>query len=694
MAEIDSGSEYDAFWDELLRDAEVSGDPQRASFFRMYAELAAENGDCADLVYCPVIREGARPYQVDGYAVEQDRGELHIAVCDFRPERELQSLHADGVVAIFRKVHRFCEYAVQNEFLKGLEETSPEFELALFIQNNVDFIKRIRCVMFSNARLATRKKTLEAGHAIGAEMTFNIIDFNRFVEIQNATGGIEPIELDLSELHGEVLPCLEAHFNDSDYESYLVVMPGPLLARIYGIYGARLMEQNVRTFLQARTKANQAIIRTTNEEPEMFFAYNNGITATASGVKIETGENGSTGISRISDLQIVNGGQTTASLLYARDRGQADLSRVFVQMKLSVLKPERIERAVPLIARYANTQNRISEADFFSNHPFHVEMQQISRRLAAPVAAGSLSTTRWFYERARGQYRNECILRSSTGRKKFEAEFPRSQVIQKTDLAKYHLTFEAKPHIVSLGAQKCFLQYAEEISRQWKQSTKHFNDEFFRQTVAKAIVFRWLDKHVGTSDWYKFDRGYKANIVTYTLAWLANHLESKESSVLDFGLIWKLQSLPEELRALLSDLAPKIAECIKSPPQGVSNISEYAKSQACWSRVSILEIETEGALASFTISLEDQKEQSRDAKAVKTIDDKIGFDILLLNNMERLSGVHQVAKQHHLLSPLSIKGLQKVQNGNLRLSRSERNALAHLFERLDKLGLGPSSWEE
>ena len=694
MAEPDLSADYDAFWDELLRDAEVSGDPQHASFFRMYAELAAENGDCADLVYCPVIREGARPYQVDGYAFDRDRGELHVAVCDFRPEREMQSLNADGINALFRRVHRFCSQAVRPEFLKELEETSPEFELAAFIQANADFIKRIRCVMFSNARLATRKKTLEVGNVIGAEKTFNIIDFIRFVDIQNAMGGVEPIELDLLELNEGILPCLQAHFEDSDYESYLVVMPGSLLARIYGLYGARLMEQNVRTFLQAQTKANKGIIRTANEEPEMFFAYNNGITATASGVEVRKDASGASGIASIKNLQIVNGGQTTASLLYARDRGKADLSRVFVQMKLSVIRPERIEETVPLISRYANTQNRVSEADFFSSHPFHVEMQQISRRLAAPVAAGSLAATRWFYERARGQYRNECVLRSPSDRKKFEAEFPKSQVIQKTDLAKYHLTFECKPHVVSLGAQKCFLQYAQEISRKWEQSTTSFNEDFFRRLVARAIIFRWFDKHVGTADWYTADRGYKANIVTYALAWMAHHLAERKSSAIDFDLVWKLQNVPDDLQGCLAGIAPEIAAGIKSPPSGVSNISEYAKSQACWSRISALTLKPRGDLASFSISLEEEKEQTRDAKAIKAIDDEIGFETLLVKSIDRLPGVQKVAEGNRLLSPLSLKALQKAQKGNFQLTKPERNALTHLFSRLDEIGLGPASWDE
>lgn len=604
MVGVNSISQFEEFWDGLLRDAETSGEPQRASFFRMYAELAAENGDCTDLVYCPIIREGGRPYQVDGYALDRDRGELHIAICDFRPERDIQNLNANRINALFNRVRRFCRYAIREDFLKGLEEVSAEFELAWLVQKNIETIKRIRCVMFSNARLKTRKKTLEAGNVIGAEMTFNIIDFNRYMDIQNAIGGVEPVEIDINELNGDVLPCLEAHFEESEYESYLVVVPGSLLARIYGLYGARLMEQNVRTFLQARTKANKGIIRTANDEPEMFFAYNNGITATAIGVEIKPGNSGVTGISRIRALQIVNGGQTTASLLYARDRGRADLSKVFVQMKLSVVRPKHIETVVPLISKYANTQNRVSEADFFSSHPFHVEMQKISRKLSAPVMAGALSSTRWFYERVRGQYRNEGMLRSPTDRKKFEAEFPKSQVIQKTDMAKYHFTFDGKPYLVSLGAQKCFLQYAQEISNKWEQSTKQFNDEFFRQAVSKAIIFRWLDKHVGTTDWYKNDRGYKANIITYSLGWFVEYLSREKSSALDFELVWKTQSVPDDLKICLSEISPKIAQCIKSPPRGVSNISEYAKSQDCWSRISVFTHHPSMDCSSFTISLE------------------------------------------------------------------------------------------
>lgn len=692
MVRSNLDEEYLAFWDELVRKAEVSGDPQHESFFKMYAELAAENGDCADLNYCSVKREGHRPYQLDGYLFDNDNGELHIAVCDFHHDDDLQALNADRINAIFNRARRFCNLAIKDEFLRDLEETSSEFELANCIHRNARAIKRIRCMMFSNARLATRKKTLEAEKLIDAEMTFNIIDFQRFVDIQNSRDRIEPIALDIVDLFGDVLPCLTAHFDKNNYESYLVVMPGSLLSRIYGLYGARLMEQNVRTFLQARTKANKGIITTANESPEMFFAYNNGITVTASSVEIEKGATGADGIATIRDFQIVNGGQTTASLLYARDQNQADLSKISVQMKLSVVNPEKIDTVVPLISRYANTQNRVTEADFFSNHPFHVEMQKVSRRISTPTEEGALSAKCWFYERARGQYRNECTLRTPSERKTFEAKFPRSHVIQKTDLAKYHLTFACHPHVVSFGAQKCFLQYAKTVSQQWEKDKLQFNDDFFRHNIAKAIIFRWLDKHVGTSDWYKADRGYKANIVTYTIAFLVHYLEKRRSSAIDLELVWKRQSVPDELQNELARLAPRIANVIKNPPPTTSNISEYSKYQACWNNISSLDFGGDEDFEFYSVDLDEVKQKDRDSRSVKKLDEDIELDTLVVKYIDRIPQAIIDAKRHGLLTPNAHNALRKARIGNVNFSWSERTALKKLFKQLDELGCGPSSW--
>ena len=115
----------------------------------------------------------------------------------------------------------------------------------------------------------------------------------------------------------------------------------------------------------------------------MFFAFNNGIAATASSAQIAV-QDGRSFITDLVDLQIVNGGQTTASILNARRKDRLSLDGIKVAMKLTVVKAAGANELIPRIAEYANTQNKIAVADFFANHPFHRKMEEISRRLIAP----------------------------------------------------------------------------------------------------------------------------------------------------------------------------------------------------------------------------------------------------------------------------------------------------------------------
>src|SRR5262249_27626882 len=162
-------------------------------------------------------------------------------------------------------------------------------------------------------------------------------------------------------------------------------------------------------------------------------AYNNGISATAS----EAGfveRDGALRLAKLRHLQIVNGGQTTASIfnVMKKDKG-VNLDRIRVQMKLSVIKPELVDEMVPRISQYANSQNKVSDADFFSNHPFHVRIEGISRRLWAPAPEGVLTQTHWFYERARGQYANASAWLKPAKKREFDLQNPRGQVMTKTD---------------------------------------------------------------------------------------------------------------------------------------------------------------------------------------------------------------------------------------------------------------------
>lgn len=680
--------DYFNFRDNLLRECELSGDTQRAVFFRMFGDLAADNGDCVDLVYTAIRRDGARPYQVDAYAFDKDSGELHLAICDMRGGVELETINADAIDRNFNRLSRFCEKIDSGFDLYEMEETSADFELVQYLKENRNHISRVRCILFTDAKLSTRRKTLQGKSVFGVETTRNVLDFSRYIDILQSQGGVEPIELDLLEVNdGHGLPCLAAHSANQTYQAYLTVMPGALLAKIYGLYGARLMEQNVRTFLQARTKANKGIIKTATDEPEMFFAFNNGITATASSVEFAKTKDGAQAISKLGNLQIVNGGQTTASLLYASDRGSADLASVFVQMKLSIVKPEEIETLVPRISRYSNTQNRVSEADFFSSHPFHIEMQKLSRQVQVPVAGGALSTTRWFYERARGQYRNEGYMRSPAERTRFEAMFPKKQLLVKTDIAKYQLTFKAKPHIVSAGAQKAFLAYAEEIANMWEKFPQDVNEHFFKQTVAKAIVFREVDRMVGRAEWYRNDRGYKANIVTYAIAKLLYEIRERDKAEIDLELIWRKQHVPKELMQALEAIALGVKKVLRSPPPGITNVSEYAKRQGCWAAVKNAAIYNVSHLEIGIVEQESAKSLKSSARKAKDADNEIAFDTWLVNSLDKADFIMREGQSRRLMSPKSHSAIQRLKRGQINLNIGEKNALKSLLERLESVGV-------
>lgn len=677
---------YKEFSDELLHEAQVSGEPLQACFFKFYSELAATNGDCLDLAHTPVRKEGAYGYQIDGYALDVDRGELYLAICDFRTDDELQVLNQAQIDNLCNRAEKFLKMATSPEYVVRLEETGPAFEAAYPIYSKYSLVKRIRIIILSNARFVARKKNVESKEYFGKTLIFNLLDFTRYTDILDSGSSPEPTEIDFSELHGSSLPCLRANTGSTNYASFLIVMPGDLLAKIYGLYGACLLEQNVRTFLQAKTKVNQGIITTIEKNPEMFFAYNNGLTATAGEVEIEEVQGGISLIRSVKNLQIVNGGQTTASILYAKDMKNSDLSQVFVQMKLSVLIPDKYEEVVPKISRFANTQNKISDADFFSTHPFHIEIEKISRRISAPQKEGAFIATKWFYERARGQYKSQISSVKGSDKKKFETQNPAEQVIVKTDLAKYVLTFDRLPHIVSQGAQKCFLKFADKVGEEWKEKPLAFNEGYFKEVVAMTIIFRWTDQMVALSQWYKDDRGYKAQIVTYTIAWFVNYLKKIGKESIDLQHVWNKQDVDADLKRTFELIAPAVANKIKDAPANVKNVGEYCKQQACWAAVSGLQIIIPTSFKNSLIDADEIKHQRKDNCEVKKIDSTIEFESKLIMLIPYTVDINKFANSMKLLSPKSNDALQKLSAANINLSMSEKNALKYLFDKMTELG--------
>lgn len=271
----------------------------------------------------------------------------------------------------------------------------------------------------------------------------------------------------------------------------------------------------------------------------------------------------------------------------ASQRKTVDLAKVFVQMKLSVIPHERAEVVVPKISEYANSQNKVNAADFFANHPFHLRMKEFSQTMFAPSADGTFRESKWFYERARGQYQDARGNLTAAERRKFELEYPKRQVFSKTDLAKFVSVWEGRPHIVSRGAQKNFADFASLVGKAWETRADEFNEAYFRHLVAKAIVFRSTEDLVTKQPWY--EGGYRANIVAYAIAKLAHDVELSRRAV-NFEAIWRAQGISSAMQDALTRSAKEVTQVLISPPAGLRNVTEWAKQQACWTRVATLKI--------------------------------------------------------------------------------------------------------
>ncbi len=562
---------------EILSSAEVTEDFSEAEFALRVSKELDESGTIEGFEPCHY--KAQRGMRIDGYWFNDDDVSLDLFIVDFANRENLESLIRTDVEKLFKRAVNFFTASAEKKLFNNLEETSPGYGLAREIYSR-SALTKINFYLLSERKLSEKLQSIEESQHQKQTFSYHIWDISRLHRIMTSRSAKEELVIDFKEIFGKSIQCLPAHIDSADYESYLLVMPGKILGDLYGQYGARLLEQNVRCFLQARGKVNKGVRTTIMNDPEMFFAYNNGITATAKRVITEAGDGG-TYITKIRDLQIVNGGQTTASIFHTHTKDKASLQNIFVQVKLSVVDAERGEEVIPRISEYANTQNRVNAADFFSNHPFHVRMEEFSRRLWAPAQQGATRETKWFYERARGQYADSQAKLSQAARKKFQAKYPKPQMFTKTDLAKFENVWDDKPTYVNHGAQKNFAQYASRIGQLWNKNSAKFNELYFKRAIARAILFRKTEKLVSAQSWYG---GYRANIVAYTLAMLAKLCADNQKS-LDFMRIWKEQDISDKVRCALEITAKLVYDDIMKPIDGISNISEWCKTSACWDRL-------------------------------------------------------------------------------------------------------------
>lgn len=579
----------------LLISEESGANPEQI-FTEIALDMLSDAGETENgrVCYDEKLSKRGIEHKVNAYALHENYETLDLFITIYYSDININSVKKVDVDRALSKLSKFFLHSANNSYVNEIEESSEIFDLANTL-SNVDDVKdnlvRINAFLLTNGEYKADYKS--SNKIAGFPIHSRVIDINYLYNLSDKTR--IPIEIDFEKL-AIPLPCISNNVELEGYQSFLAIIPGSILAHIYELYGLRLLEQNVRSFLQFSGKINRGLRNTILNEPHMFLAFNNGIAATATEIKLVSLPDGEgKAIAYVKDFQIVNGGQTTAAIYHSWKKHKANISNIYVQIKLTTIKdPDNVADTVGRIAEYANTQNRISISDLSSNKESLIILEQLSRTNWAPPKEGESYQTRWFFERARGQYRNERIRQGFTPskRKSFDLKNPRNQMFTKEQLAKYVNSYQEiyknkklliGPHTVVRGSQK---NYAKFLLHCFPQKP---NDIYFQDTVSKAILFKTAEKVYGISPNSIGDMRYIT--VPYSIGWISN----KVSNNLGLYKIWKSQTLSDEFRSVLFNLMTQIDSFIKANAPGAL-YGEWAKKEECWLKVKEQEFELDLAL--------------------------------------------------------------------------------------------------
>ena len=330
-----------------LETNEFGGLPHEV-FLEWCIEELTEAGETEDLVLSNFDKRGEA---IHGYSFSDHDGRLDLYITSYRKSTEPYTIQKNELNTLTKRMLSFIQRSYE-----GKNDTISVHEPASYLIKLIksDEITLIRLFIFTDGKSNIART--EDGEILHFPTTTQIWDIERFFRLRSSGNYIEATDITVPEYGELFLPCSSTDTGDGDIKTYLGLMPGEFLADIYRDYSSRLLERNVRSFLSFKTGTNKGILRTIEDYPDKFIAYNNGLTATAT--EIELDETG-TQITKMSNFQIVNGGQTTNAIYRAKYSSNIDLTGIFVQFKLCVLNEELIDEFGPKISEFANTQNAI-----------------------------------------------------------------------------------------------------------------------------------------------------------------------------------------------------------------------------------------------------------------------------------------------------------------------------------------------
>lgn len=480
----------------------------------------------------------------------------------------------------FNYLMSFYRESMNGTLLKSVSVNANDEleEVAKLVQSTKGKINQLRLYVITDGLTDPDA----AGAAVESEdseyiIEYNVWDMQRVYQQHNIRTGKEKVEIDFPTEYNTELQCLKMSEENPFVDAYMAIIPGVTLAKIYKKYQQVLLEKNVRTFLQFKGKVNKGIRKTLREEPDMFFSYNNGISTTVSEIEVKEVD-GTLYITRLYDWQIVNGGQTTASIAASLNDREVELNRVFVPMKVSVIRNvENSDEIVKAISFSANSQTAIKNSDFSANEPYLVDLEKFSRSEWVPNGKAK-PVCKWYFERTRGQYLDQLAQLSGFNEKSFKREYPKSQKINKTDIAKYEASWSMQPYNVCRGAENNYTIFVADIKRERPMVTGNY----YKNIIAKCILFNTIDSIVKS----KKLGGYKANMNAYMMAAIS-FLSDKN---LDMTYIWENQMVQQDVIDRIEELIPLVWTHLTGGSVGgnqSSNVGEWSKKPECWNRLKL-----------------------------------------------------------------------------------------------------------
>ena len=563
------------FNEELIEEVREYRENEKCStedaFTNVFSSYVIDAGE-SFLNNCNVLsyKKDYEKAKINAYVYDEYFQTLTLVVSVFENRPEISKMGKVDVTKNAKQATKFYRMC-KSGYFENVEETDPGYIIAEYINDYEREIENIKVILITNKE--TVPETPDSIKIDKVTVKFEVWDLERICQSLYQNKSHEDLVIRFQNKYNNPLKMIKVKQDTDVYDCYIGVISGQCLAEIYRDEGQRLIEKNVRSFLQATGIINQGIKKTLSDEPEMFMTYNNGISTTAKSIVIdeEKSDEDFVVIKEITDWQIVNGGQTTASIHNALQSG-IDISQVNVQIKLTVIREQsKTEEMVGFISKYANSQNKINMSDFSANDPYHIEMTRLAEKIYVPSENGK-STLRWYYERARGQYMVD-VNRQPTpaAKKKFKEVSPKSMCISKTVAAKCMMAWMRYPNVVSKGLETNFIEFSAMIKN---GEVPEPSQESYISMISKVILFKECDKLVAKQNF----GGYKAQINYYTIALLAEF----HSDMVDDNEIWKNQTISAELSILLDDLIMKVWNHFMNPEVVGINITQWCKKEDCW----------------------------------------------------------------------------------------------------------------